>query len=663
MEYTMDGMKNKHFRIALYVDYVDSEYVQQINTGAEKYFAKKGIELIVFCVGELEDRDPSHNYQYLAGASLITSNNVDGVLFATGTQLFHATPEYINSYLSFFKPLPVVSIGYPFDGVPTVMPDCTVGMSAVVDHLVQKHHCKKIALMGVVGYSEEAAERTRVFKETLEKNNVPFDESRVMLGSFTYTTAHDAIAKYADKHPALDFDAIVALNDDMAFACIDFLQSKNINVPEDVIVTGFDDLARSAYTMPTLTSINQNIEGQGYTAAEMLYGMLNGKKPALINPVPTRAVFRQSCGCMCQRNYKEQRYSEPDREIELIRKSPNAGVAEWCEKSAQFVQAIHIYSDMQNDMTLDQFRHTIATHLSAVDFTAAAVVFYKTPISTDKFEYFPLPSEALLLSAYDRQSGYELDTLKELVSFDPRKQMLPDGVFPNRDGMIVIALFRSTIQYGYIVFRPGHCDMIVNNMVCKMFANTLASIYTYTCSENEKKALEKEFNIANRISLTDEMTGLLNRRGYVSLAQKTLEVAEAMGQCGMVLYGDMDGLKKINDTYGHAAGDRAIKAEAKLLKTEFRTIDIIGRLGGDEFAIVATGMTEKKFQTVKNHLYANCASWNKASGEQFTLSISLGYALFTPMLKQYNIKLLLEIADKSLYEEKNRKKSLAVAKK
>lgn len=119
----------------------------------------------------------------------------------------------------------------------------------------------------------------------------------------------------------------------------------------------------------------------------------------------------------------------------------------------------------------------------------------------------------------------------------------------------------------------------------------------------------------------------------------------------------MDGLKQINDTYGHAAGDRAIKAESILLKKEFRNSDIIGRLGGDKFCIVAAGMTVAKFNTIKKHLYENCEAWNKKSGELFTLSISIGYALFTPEIKEYNIKELLEIADASLYEEKNKKKA------
>src|SRR5574344_173644 len=650
-------MQNKHFRIALYIDYIDSEYIQNLIVGVKQFVAKKDMDLIIFPCGEFRNTSDSHNYQYLAAAAHITPKNVDGIIFTSGTQLHHGTPEELHSFEKSFEPLPVVSIGYTFPDIPSVMPDCTVGMSSLVNHLIKKHHCKRIALMGVTGNSEEAAERTRVYKETLEQNGIVYDPEIVLHGDFMYDGAQRALEEYAEKNPKLNLDAIVALNDVMAYACIDFLHNHKVNVPQDVIVTGFDDLTRSSYISPTLTSVNQSIEEQGFAAAEMLYEILNKHHPVMYNAVPSKAFFRQSCGCVLKRNTEGLALDENGNKISLFSKNGFSGVAEWCEKSSQFVHAIHVYSRMQNDSPLDVYRKFIEQQFNMIDVNAAAICFYKTPVSTDRFEFFPLPSEAYLLAAFDNTTGYHLDVTKPVPMFNPNDGLLPKSVVTSMNGMFVMALFRNSVQYGYIVFRPGHYDMIVYNMIIQMFGNSLASSYNVSCAENARKALEREYDIASQISLTDEMTGLLNRRGFVSLGQKTLEVSEAINQSGMVLYGDMAGLKKINDTYGHAAGDRAIKAEAKLLKKEFRSVDIIGRLGGDEFAIVAPSMNEKKFEALKKRLYDNCAEWNKKSGEKFTLSISLGYAPFTPELQMYNIKTLLEFADKSLYEEKNRKKT------
>lgn len=598
-------MKRKRLRVAVYVDYIDSEYVLRMYTGIMNYFADKDVEVITFAAGQLEDKGTKFNYQLGAITSHIIPATIDGVIFLAGTQMHRSSPEFVTSFLQSFSPIPVVSVGCVFTSVPSILSDCSSGLYKVVTHLIKEHHRKRIALMGVAGKSTEAAERTRIFRKALEENKIPVDESLFMYGRFTYGTACAELEKKYGNEKEIDFDAIVALNDDMAYACMDFLQGRNIRVPEEVSVTGFDNLARSAMTTPPLTTVNQNIEEQGYTAAEKIYALLNGEKVALVTNVESEAVIRQSCGC--KKNEKEI--------IKLNHSFTNGSTTEWCEKSAQFVQAIHLYSDMQEELTIDEFRKTIEQRLVSVDIQAAAICFFKTPLSTDYFEYFPLPSEALLLAAFDKKNHYEFEVSKEPIEFNPNECMIPKDTLTNLNGMFALSLYRGAVQYGYILFKPGKFDMIVYNMVCKMFSNSLAISYSITCSEQEKKKLETEYSIVNKISLTDEMTGLLNRRGFMALGQKMLEVAEAIPQSGMVLYGDMDGLKKINDTYGHAAGDRAIKAEAVLLRNIFRSSDILGRLGGDEFGIVAASLTKERFDDMQKELVEACAKWNKESGE------------------------------------------------
>ena len=97
-------------------------------------------------------------------------------------------------------------------------------------------------------------------------------------------------------------------------------------------------------------------------------------------------------------------------------------------------------------------------------------------------------------------------------------------------------------------------------------------------------------NTLNTVSKTDELTTLLNRRGFFDLGQKNIDIAIEMNNKGLVFFIDMDGLKIMNDTYGHDMGDLAIKTQAKVLKQTFRANDIIARLGGDEFVVIAIGM-------------------------------------------------------------------------
>lgn len=640
-------------RLAFYVGYFDSEYTKELHAGILKFCNENDVELLTFIAGEVGDNENGMNYQNLAAASLVSDKNVDGILFATGTQLNYVGPEYILSYLKSFKPLPVVSIGYAFQSIESVLSDCSTGLKELIVHLIKEHRCQKMLFMGASVNSQEGNDREKVFRDTLKANKIAVDEKMILHGNFSYSSAYDALTEFYEKNPKKKIDAIVAANDDMAYACIDYLHAHGLRVPDDIIVTGFDDNKRSSYTIPTLSTVNQSIQQQGYAAAEVLYKILTKKKTKRLIKIPTKAVFRQSCRCLGQ----NEAFTEDGKKT-TVKSIAISAVAEWNEKSAQLIHVVHSYSNMMSDMNMDDFRHIILAYFSDVDIPAAAIVCYKNPVSTDRFEYFPLPSEATLISAFDKTTGYDLNSNQRPISFNPNLEMIPRGVPLDVHNMVVTALFRGTVQYGYILFRANNYDMVVNTISCTMFASGLATAFNTTVAENKRKLLEEEFNVANRISVTDEMTGLLNRRGFISLGQKTLEVAEAMNQNGMVLFGDMDGLKIINDTYGHASGDRAIKAEAKLLKETFRSADIIGRLGGDEFAIVAPGMTERKFASMKKNLYANCEEWNKKSHVKFKLSISLGGTPFNSELKNYNIKALLERADESLYKEKKRKKAL-----
>ena len=156
------------------------------------------------------------------------------------------------------------------------------------------------------------------------------------------------------------------------------------------------------------------------------------------------------------------------------------------------------------------------------------------------------------------------------------------------------------------------------------------------------------------MSLTDELTGLLNRRGFYEAAEHTIQSYTSFAKHGLVIYGDMDGLKRINDTFGHEAGDRAIRKEAELLKQLFRSSDIVGRLGGDEFAIIAPDMSIEDFARVKKSLNDKCAEYNAKEIEPFILSISIGCSEFSE--KQISLDALLNEADMKLYEEKRIKK-------
>jgi diguanylate cyclase (GGDEF)-like protein len=158
------------------------------------------------------------------------------------------------------------------------------------------------------------------------------------------------------------------------------------------------------------------------------------------------------------------------------------------------------------------------------------------------------------------------------------------------------------------------------------------------------------------LSLTDELTGLHNRRGFLTVAQRQLRLSARTGKPCLLLFLDMDGLKQINDHLGHEAGDAALIDLAAALRRAFRETDILARLGGDEFVALLPDSAERDASTVSDRLAATLARHNELAGRRFVLSVSLGVTS-TDAKRVASIDELLSRADALMYEQKRQKKT------
>jgi len=154
-------------------------------------------------------------------------------------------------------------------------------------------------------------------------------------------------------------------------------------------------------------------------------------------------------------------------------------------------------------------------------------------------------------------------------------------------------------------------------------------------------------------SLTDDLTGFYNRRGFLLLAEQQKKTAERQKKGFSVFFADLNGLKKINDTHGHEAGDTALVDIARIFERVFRTSDILARLGGDEFAIIAIQCNEKEQAVLIDRLHAHLQAHNTRKERPYELGVSVGAVYFDPLSPSpVSIKELLAAADKRLYEVK-----------
>ena len=152
------------------------------------------------------------------------------------------------------------------------------------------------------------------------------------------------------------------------------------------------------------------------------------------------------------------------------------------------------------------------------------------------------------------------------------------------------------------------------------------------------------------LALTDDLTCLYNRRGFFAAAAQQLKLARRNSQSLLLLFGDVDNLKKINDTYGHREGDMALIRTADALEQTFRSSDILARLGGDEFVVLALEAHDQSQEAILRRL-EKCLKKSSSPAARYQLSMSIGMARFDPK-RAVTLGELMVQADKAMYERK-----------
>lgn len=164
----------------------------------------------------------------------------------------------------------------------------------------------------------------------------------------------------------------------------------------------------------------------------------------------------------------------------------------------------------------------------------------------------------------------------------------------------------------------------------------------------ERSRLEEELRA---MSLNDELTGVFNRRGFLTIAEQQCRQANRTGRSMLMVFCDLDDMKSINDEHGHSTGDEALRRTARLLVETFRESDVIGRIGGDEFVVLVTDFIDSDVRSVHRRIYRTLRQYNAEGDFPVKLALSLGHAWYDPRNPKSVVDLMAE-ADATMYKQK-----------
>jgi len=287
-------MKNKRLNIGLLVGPTTSPYSERVMFGVNDFCKENDINLITFAGAPYNAPDSYNSKRYLA-FNLANPDYLDGIIITIGPLKRHTSDAEMKKILKRYNKLPILSIGGSIEGIPNLTPDYKQAIFDLMDHLIKVHNCRKTLLVrGVKGhYSSQVREEAYI--ESLKKHNIDIDKNLIVYADLNKGSAIKSIEEVFAKD--IKFDSVVTMTEPCATGVIDVLNKKGLNVPNEIIVCGFNSSYIGLLANPSLTTVNEPTYDIGYQSAGYLLKMINGEKISDEIFFKTDLIIRESCGC------------------------------------------------------------------------------------------------------------------------------------------------------------------------------------------------------------------------------------------------------------------------------------------------------------------------------------------------------------------------------
>jgi len=266
--------------------------LQGIFSAGEKFDAD------LFCfVGKTLESPYGYEKQGNLIYNLIDKESVDGlIIFSSAIGSDVSFDKLVNFCNNFSKKIPTVNIGPPIEGIPSIFIDNRTGFQDLLIHLIEDHGYKHIAFIRGPVMNTEADIRYDTLMQVANQYNIEINPDLIYEGNFIRNSGAEAVKTLLDKKN-LKFEALVSSNDDMALSALQELKARGIKIPEDIAITGFDDVEETSLVTPPLTTVHQPLYEMGEKSVEMILSIISGKDVPEKVFLPTKPIIRNSCGC------------------------------------------------------------------------------------------------------------------------------------------------------------------------------------------------------------------------------------------------------------------------------------------------------------------------------------------------------------------------------
>lgn len=565
----------------------------------------------------------------------------DGVVVALDTILYTPTASFVMDKIRTSK-IPYITLDRQMEGHSCLHSSSNEAQYKVIEHLIQEHGCKDIAYVrGPVGYPE-ADKRYDAYCRVLRDNGIELDNTKVFEGMFTLESGIHAAAKIHNL--GYKPDAIACATDSMAIGVIEYFKMVGVRVPDEVRVVGFDNSETAMYSNPSITSIDKNPHELGYQALYEMLKVIDGKAPETIQ-IDTEPIGRESCGCGSAAdidvNRLRYKYIQKDIYTNHLAEMINGNLEEFSGAQSPD-EIIPILQKSIHRVDLKAFYLCLCekAKVFSVPESNMGGDFELNMVNTEYTEKIELPL------------AFEKGAITSYKSF-PKGMVLPEEVREKNGGgnyYVVTPIYFQNCCYGYAV--SGNDKLALMNT---LYYSWLRNVGVALENIRKKMLLQDAIVKLNNVWSYDMLTQLYNRAGFYYEAKTILEILKFQDSKVFVLFSDVDGLKKINDTQGHEAGDALIKEMAACFKENISSDMLAMRYGGDEFVVFGSYEEESEIDCLLEGINQSMERRNMSGQNSFTLSASIGVSKYDAK-DVGELSEVIDIADTKMYEQKRLKR-------
>jgi len=640
-------VNDKILNIAVIVAGIDEEYQYTILNGINE--SAKEQNMNIFCFTAYGGVIANSNYdrgEYNI-FNLLNYEKFDGIIFMDNTIGAVDVREKISGQIV-KADIPVVAFDTKGNyGFYNIAIDNFKAMEDIVNHVVKVHGARIINYVSGPMENPESRQRYEAYKSVLKENNIEFDKERVFFGEFRSIDGLHAVNQILKSKLELP-DAIICANDAMALTVINTLENHGIKVPDDIIVTGFDNIYMARNFCPEITTVNRPLNALGHKACEIIKSVCSGKKVDYENILFTNPVFSESCGCGSDelllssvRAFKKENYNRIENcnyHISILNRMTSAladseSMENCCEIINNFLSEINC-----NDFYIclcDNWEGCFRQQINESSDACDSVEEYQIEGYT---KYMSVP--------FCRESG----ELRNMGAFRS-SEMWP---FELKNG--------GNISYFFpIHFRDrclGYCIAVNNDIpiTSMLFHTWIMNISNAVENIRKLTQLNGAIRKLDKLYVIDPLCEIYNRNGFVRSVSKIFKECIVNHKIVMIMFIDMDGLKIINDEYSHKEGDFALKTLASILKSCCTDGEICARFGGDEFLIFSANLNHEMASVLAKKIDEKITEVNRTLNKPYEISASMGCYL-TEAKEEFPLFNMITKADQKMYEEKKRKKT------